>query len=81
MNTLISGLVVLAVLYVWSRHHKARNAVYPPGPKPLPLVGNILDLTARELWLRVTKWAQGFGQSCCFPLTSVVVVAYLVTDL
>ncbi|KAJ3477354.1 hypothetical protein NLI96_g10518 [Meripilus lineatus] len=61
MNTLFSGLVVLAVLYVWSRHHKFRNAVLPPGPKPLPLVGNILDLTARELWLRVEKWARCFG--------------------
>ncbi|KAI0772509.1 cytochrome P450 [Trametes elegans] len=33
----------------------------PPGPKPLPIIGNILDLTSRELWLRVTTWAMSYG--------------------
>lgn len=73
MNTLFSGLVVLAVLYVWSRYHKSRNAIVPPGPKPLPFVGNILDLTARQLWLRVEKWAQQFGESPLSLVGSVVI--------
>ncbi|TCD67633.1 hypothetical protein EIP91_012198 [Steccherinum ochraceum] len=60
---IVLGLVVAAVFYAWARHHQTKdvNRVYPPGPKPLPILGNILDLTPRELWLRVTGWANQFG--------------------
>ncbi|KAL0566127.1 hypothetical protein V5O48_015888 [Marasmius crinis-equi] len=37
------------------------GAVLPPGPKPVPLLGNILDLTPKELWLRATSWAKVYG--------------------
>ncbi|KAG7095320.1 hypothetical protein E1B28_006085 [Marasmius oreades] len=37
------------------------SAVLPPGPKPVPILGNILDLTPRELWLRATSWAKVYG--------------------
>ncbi|KAF9479201.1 cytochrome P450 [Pholiota conissans] len=34
---------------------------YPPGPKPLPILGNVRDLTAKELWLPAEGWAREFG--------------------
>ncbi|KAF9269728.1 cytochrome P450 [Marasmius fiardii PR-910] len=44
-----------------SKSDTTGGAVLPPGPKPLPILGNILDLTPRELWLRATSWAKIYG--------------------
>ncbi|KAI0075610.1 cytochrome P450 [Panus rudis PR-1116 ss-1] len=61
MNSLLVGLFIVAGLYLWSKHRKTKSMVYPPGPKPLPVLGNVMDLTARELWLRATEWARKYG--------------------
>ncbi|KAJ7148774.1 cytochrome P450 [Mycena crocata] len=56
-----AALVLLVVLFVWQRKSKAQAGPLPPGPTPVPILGNILDLTAKELWLVATKWAKQFG--------------------
>ncbi|KAJ7584619.1 cytochrome P450 [Mycena floridula] len=33
----------------------------PPGPKPVPVLGNVKDLTAKELWLKATEWSKQYG--------------------
>ena len=38
-------------------------APLPPGPKPLPVLGNITDITAKELWLLAERWANQYGPS------------------
>ncbi|KAF8727211.1 hypothetical protein AX14_007483 [Amanita brunnescens Koide BX004] len=55
----LAGLLV--ALFIWLRKSKASTASLPPGPKPLPLVGNIKDLTSKELWLPATRWAKQYG--------------------
>lgn len=62
MGAVTISLGLLAALYVWLQlsNPKRKDAV-PPGPKPLPVVGNVLDLTAQELWLRAAQWAKQYG--------------------
>lgn len=61
MDTVLVGLFVALALYAWSRSSKRSALPVPPGPKPVPLLGNIFDLTAKELWLRVTGWSKQYG--------------------
>lgn len=35
---------------------------FPPGPKGLPLIGNLRDLPAQYQWLKYEKWGQEFGK-------------------
>ncbi|KII86980.1 hypothetical protein PLICRDRAFT_43678 [Plicaturopsis crispa FD-325 SS-3] len=56
---LFAAFVLAAVLVVRARSRPALR--YPPGPKPVPVLGNVRDLTAKGLWLEATKWADQFG--------------------
>ena len=36
-------------------------ASLPPGPKGLPLVGNVLDMPAEKEWLTFARWGETWG--------------------
>ena len=48
----------LVVKYGVNRGHRK----YPPGPKGLPIIGNILDVPKQEPWKIYKYWSQQFGQ-------------------
>ncbi|KAI0826682.1 hypothetical protein BC628DRAFT_251530 [Trametes gibbosa] len=49
-------------LILWLRSRgKQLQGLLPPGPKPQPIVGNVFDFTLKEFWLRVTTWAEEYG--------------------
>lgn len=54
----LSVFTLLLTYYIWRRNNSNMS---PPGPRPLPLIGNMLDLTAKELWLRVHEWGKKYG--------------------
>jgi hypothetical protein len=37
-------------------------ASLPPGPKGLPILGNVLDLPTEKGWLVFRKWGQTWGK-------------------
>ena len=60
---ILTGVVVfLAALHLWlSRGSKVAISV-PPGPKPIPILGNLNDIPGKEPWFLVTKLAKQYGK-------------------
>ncbi|XP_053577624.1 cytochrome P450 2C15 [Bombina bombina] len=62
----ISGTILLAtcvtiLLYLISWWRKVRGKNLPPGPPPLPLLGNLLQLGTKELPQSVVKLSKTYG--------------------
>src|SRR5882762_5093511 len=59
----IFALVSFIVILFSFRDHQRRQGVpYPPGPRPLPLVGNFLDIPKELPWLTYTEWGKVYGK-------------------
>jgi hypothetical protein len=54
----VAGLLVLTAL----KCHAARRTLpLPPGPKPLPLIGNMFDFPKEKEWLVYHAWNERYG--------------------
>jgi hypothetical protein len=56
-------LIVFSVAAFWGiRIYKKRGRLpYPPGPRPLPLVGNLFDIPKEFSWLSYTQLSKKYG--------------------
>ncbi|KAG2068179.1 cytochrome P450 [Suillus decipiens] len=45
----------------WFIKKRQNSTPLPPGPVPLPLLGNVLSIDALEPWLTYTKWRAAYG--------------------
>jgi hypothetical protein len=55
------ALAFLSFVFFLFRRGRRTKLPVPPGPIPWPLIGNITDLRANELWLLTTQWAKQYG--------------------
>ncbi|KAG5644939.1 hypothetical protein DXG03_007404 [Asterophora parasitica] len=65
INTLDISFAFLFVFILNSLLRRAKQTIpLPPGPKGLPLIGNVLDMPSEKEWLTFAKWGEQFGDIC-----------------
>jgi hypothetical protein len=52
---LFAALSFLATLWSIRENRRRGELPYPPGPRPLPIIGNLLDIPKEFSWLAYTR--------------------------
>ncbi|OJA17912.1 hypothetical protein AZE42_09236 [Rhizopogon vesiculosus] len=55
------GATTLFLAFLVARRRSQAGLPYPPGPKPLPVIGNALHISITEPWLTYTAWKKIYG--------------------
>ena len=54
-------VISFAALLAVRDYQRRRGLPYPPGPRPLPLIGNLLDIPKEFSWLSYTQLSKTHG--------------------
>ncbi|KAK7685068.1 hypothetical protein QCA50_011905 [Cerrena zonata] len=63
LDTSLIGLFLVLLLTYLTTH---RSKSLPPGPTPIPIFGNLFQLSQQEEWLQFTQWGSIFGELVTF---------------
>ncbi len=58
---LVLPLVVTFISWLYSTPKRRPSLPLPPGPKPLPLLGNLFDVPQEKPWITYMGWSRSYG--------------------
>jgi cytochrome P450 len=66
-------LGILAVAFCVDLYAKRRRmlALTPPGPTPLPYLGNVFDIPSDKPWEMYSEWSKKYNSKCQSPIASL----------
>lgn len=66
----IGSFTFLCIFYVYCKTRP--STALPPGPPPLPIVGNVLHMPKEQPWLKYADWAKQYGE--CYLAASQIFI-------
>jgi hypothetical protein len=61
-SPLVAGAIAAVLVYAVLKRVTGRGSLSrPPGPKPLPIIGNLLDIPQKKSWLTYRQWHERYG--------------------
>ncbi|KAK0470764.1 cytochrome P450 [Armillaria novae-zelandiae] len=63
----LDSILFIASIYFLQRIISKRRSL-PPGPRGLPLIGNVFDMPSDRPWLTFAKWADIYGDVCSLSM-------------
>jgi hypothetical protein len=60
---ILATVVVLIFLYFKRKNSSFSHLPLPPGPKGLPVIGNLRDIPTSFAWQTYHKWSKELGTS------------------
>ena len=54
------------VLWAFRDQQRRKGLRYPPGPRPLPIIGNLLHIPKEHSWLAYAQFSKIYGMSVSF---------------
>jgi len=71
---LFAVLIFFTTIRAIRRYQRRGGLPYPPGPRPLPIIGNLLDIPKEFSWLAYTRFSKAYGDILSFHIFGQVIV-------
>ncbi len=78
IRTLDISIAFVGFILTWHLFRRTRRSIapLPPGPRGLPLIGNLLDMPSEKEWLTYAKWGEKYGTVSLGENLAIMITVY-----
>lgn len=73
--------IACLLLYTFWTHSRRKTLRLPPGPRALPLLGNILDMPTKHEWKTFYEWSQTYGMLMYIIISTTFITERCLGDI